>query len=246
MSFAFSHLLVPYVPDYVPVSSGMVTFLEEAIRSGYLGAGPQLIVRAYPDFDPFDAWFRWGIAGDREAPKTGQTPGPRPTRWVRADQTKQLQQLLQGAGENLQVTAWSETRPKHPPVRGLECIDDGARIPMTDARFDDAYAIAITCHLSEKPRCMSDNGHPDQPSPFGAAVESSGPALAFSPFGDGRYEAKGIGAARFWISLSTAGSVIPSPETFHAHELELAAPALVALAERVFGVDFGQTCVWSA
>src|SRR5262249_33174221 len=140
---------------------------------------------------------------------------------------------------------WSTHRPPKSPLRGLEVLEDGVGVPMSDPRFDDEHWIAITCHVSELVRSMSDDGHPGE-STFGTVTTAlTGDAIAYCPSDLERHVAKGIAAARFWISVSTAGSVCPSAETFATHGLELANPSLVALAERVFGIDFGQTCAWS-
>jgi hypothetical protein len=46
--------------------------------------------------------------------------------------------------------------------------------------------------------------------------------------------------------VSPRDTVAPAASVFEEHGLELAAPPLVALAERVFAIDFGQTCAWTA
>jgi hypothetical protein len=245
MGFDFNHLLVPLDPEYVPETTALASFLEEVVRQGFVGPEAERIVKVFPDFERLDAWFFWGIAGDLDTPMTGTTRGPRATRWTRAETAEDLQRALQDAPKNLQATVWSSRRPPRPPLRGLEVIDEGTAISMNDPRFEDEYWIAITCHLSERTRSMSDDGHPP-PSPFGSpATTTVGDAIAYCPSTLARHVAKGIGAARSWISISTGGWVSPSASAFDEHDLELADPSLVAIAERFFGVDLGQTCAWS-
>ena len=249
MSMYYSHLLVPHDANLVFDGASMTAFLEAAAMAGFVGQDPERFVSTY---SKSEGGFYWGMS--RELPKTGRTRGSNPATWLRPDSDKELAAALEQPA-NVQATVWSEFRPRQTPLLEVEALHDGQSLKMTDEQFDDVYYVAITCHRTQVPVSMSDDGH-GEGGPievgFGEPVDLTGLApfaVAESPSLLRRIEIDGIPAARSWVSITFGNYVFPPDHLFHDHVsreqgIAIVVPEFLALAERLLGCRFRQTCAW--
>jgi hypothetical protein len=244
----YSHLLVPPDRNLVFDGASMTAFLEAVAKAGFVGENAERFVKLLPAPEGAFYWGMW-----RDMPKTGKYRGPNPASWVRPESEEELLEVLADP-DNVGATVWSELRPRRLPLIEIEAMQEGKPVSMEDKQFDEVFYIAVTCWRMEAPVSMSDDGHYDGPASvtFGDPVEVddfSSVAVANYPYKSGSIEVPGIAEARSWVSVTFGKYVFPPDHLFEDHfsketGLAFAAPEFLALAERLLGCRFRQTCAW--
>jgi hypothetical protein len=219
MSLRYCHTLIPRSPEFVPTAGQVQAFLAAMIQWGVLGGEPSLVMRTPSarvrrGLNPFTRQLE-------EYPMTDHTDLP---------DVNRVADVIKGRAD-YEVQASGMGRPEHPPL------------PLA---FGGPYHVGIVCHVSSRLRSTSDPhdevgewpGVPFFGDPCEAVIERG---IFCNPHTMEVIEVAGGGCARFWVEFELGKWLFPA---FERGDLELLDPAIVAGAERLFGIGFAQGCNW--
>ena len=219
MSLRYCHTLISKSPQFLPRAAQVQAFLTAMVRRGVMGGEPSLTMRTP------STRVREG-----RNPFTGELEVHPMMDHTKLGGVDRVAEAV-GTRADYQVEASGAGRPRNPPL------------PLD---FEGPYLVGVICRSSSR-LCSTSDPHEESGGAcgvpfFGTPCEGGiKRGLFCNPHTLEIIEVAGAGCARFWVEIELGKSLFPP---FDGGDLDFLDPAIVAEAERLFGVPFAQGCNW--